>query len=95
MHRAPLLRNVMLSPPEGEERQQRDRRELLVDWSHLVGQQGTTTTPLTPSGKARFGDEVVDVITDGIAVPRGAQVVVVDAVGNRVVVDVADTQIGT
>jgi membrane-bound ClpP family serine protease len=91
-HRAPLLRRVMLTPPEGAERDERMRRESLVDWRHLIGQRGLTTTPLTPSGKARFGDELVDVITDGVAVKRGEEIVVVDVVGNRVVVDVADEQ---
>jgi len=43
-----------------------------------------------PSGKARFGNELVDVITDGVAVPHGAEIIVTDVVGNRVVVDVAD-----
>ena len=90
LHRAPIIRNVMLTPPAGEERDERDRRESLVDWRHLMGQRGTTTTPLTPSGKARFGDELFDVITDGVAVSHGAEIIVTDVVGNRVVVDVAD-----
>jgi membrane-bound ClpP family serine protease len=80
----------MLAPPEGEERQERERRESLVDFQHLVGQRGIATTRLTPSGKARFGDESVDVITDGVAVAQGTPVVVTEVSGNRVVVDVLD-----
>lgn len=91
LHRAPVLRRVMLTPPAGEELTELSRRESLVDWRHLIGQQGTTTTPLTPSGKARFGDELVDVITEGVAVSRGAPIVVVDVIGNRVIVETVDT----
>ena len=84
--RAPLLRRMMLSPPVGEELDELGRRESLVDWGHLMGQQGTTTTPLTPSGKARFGDELVNVITEGVAVSCHSAVEVVDVTGNRVLV---------
>ena len=63
IHRAPLLRRVVLAPPEGEELEDLGRRESLVDWEHLLGQHGVTTTQLTPSGKARFGDDLIAKIT--------------------------------
>ena len=39
-----------------------------------------------PSGKAHFGDEVVDVITDGEAIENGVEVAVKEVHGNRVIV---------
>ena len=62
------------------------QRESLVDWAHLSGQQGVTTTRLNPAGKARFGDEVVDVISDGILVPAESPVHVIEVSGNHVLV---------
>lgn len=62
------------------------RHEALVDYDDLLGSHGTTTTQLTPSGKARFADRMVDVIADCEAVERGRQVEVVEVRGNRVFV---------
>jgi membrane-bound ClpP family serine protease len=83
---APVLNRVFLHPPSGEERQNLASRESLVDFAHLVGRSGITATPLMPSGKARFGDELLDVIADGEAIDRGQAVIVVDVRGNRVLV---------
>jgi hypothetical protein len=83
---APVFNRVFLQPPSGEERLNLASRESLVDFAHLVGRSGTTTTPLMPSGKARFGDELLDVIADGEAIDRGEAVVVVEVRGNRVLV---------
>ena len=51
-----------------------------------VGKRGTVVTRLTPAGKAQFGDQLVDVITDGELVPAGAEVRVVEVSGNHVLV---------
>ena len=83
---APVFNRVFLQPPSGEERLHLASRESLVDFAHLVGRSGTTTTPLMPSGKARIGDELLDVIADGEAIDRGEAVVVVEVRGNRVLV---------
>jgi membrane-bound ClpP family serine protease len=84
--RSPLLGRMMLEPPAGEEAQNIRRREALVDRHELVGKQGTTTTQLTPGGKARFGDLLIDVMADGEVIAPGATIEVVDVHGNRVVV---------
>jgi membrane-bound ClpP family serine protease len=86
----PGLNRMLLEPPSGLEREHIAAREALVDFSDLVGQVGTTTTLLVPSGKARFGDVLVDVTADGEMIDRGTQVVVVEARGNRVVVHRAE-----
>jgi membrane-bound serine protease (ClpP class) len=50
------------------------------------GMQGTTVTVLRPSGKARFADHVVDVVTEGDFIPPQTPVTVIQADGMRVVV---------
>jgi len=84
--RSPIFSTLMLQPPEGEEAVSLSQREALVHFENFVGTRGTTTTQLTPSGKARFGDSLIDVITDGDVVPRGTEVEVVEVHGNRVIV---------
>ena len=83
---APVLQHVFLTPPEGEEAEIISRREMLVDLDNLVGAIGTATTPLGPSGKARFGNHLVDVISSGEFIARDSQVTVTEVHGNRVVV---------
>jgi membrane-bound serine protease (ClpP class) len=84
--RAPILGNIILHPPENEELQNIQNRELLVDLRNLLGARGVTSTPLMPAGKARFGDAVIDVIADGDMIEPGKAVEVVEVRGNRVVV---------
>jgi membrane-bound serine protease (ClpP class) len=84
--RAPILSQMLLEPPAGEEAEEISRRESLVDLEGFVGTRGTATTQLTPGGKARFGDMLVNVITDGEVVERGTPIEVVEVQGNRVIV---------
>lgn len=51
-----------------------------------AGDAGTAVTPLRPSGKAAFGDELVDVVTEGGYIEPGTAVVVARVQGARVVV---------
>jgi membrane-bound serine protease (ClpP class) len=85
----PVLNRVLLAPPSGDELAALSQREALIELGHLVGQQGVATTPLMLSGKARFGDQLVDVIADGDAIGRGTSVTVVEVSGSRVVVRAA------
>ena len=82
----PGLRHVVLLPPEGEEAIDLSRRESVVDLASLLGKRGTTTTPLTPGGKARFDNLLIDVLTEGEAVARGKHIEVVEVHGSRVIV---------
>lgn len=50
------------------------------------GMQGTAVTVLRPSGKARFADRVVDVVTDGEFIAPQTRVTVIETDGMRVVV---------
>ncbi|GAC1467267.1 MAG: hypothetical protein NVSMB9_08700 [Isosphaeraceae bacterium] len=54
--------------------------------AYLVGETGRTTTVLRPSGKARFGDALIDVTADGFFMEPDSLVEVVDVQGSRVIV---------
>ena len=86
----PFFRRIMLDPPGADDSvspTQRDKRESLVDRSHMLGKTGQTITPLVPAGKAQIGNELIDVITDGRLVERDQPIKVVEVVGNRVIVE--------
>ena len=63
-----------------------DMREHIAHFDHLSGKTGVTTSPLRPAGKARFGDQLVAVVSDGRSVDSGDAVRVVSVLGNRIVV---------
>jgi membrane-bound serine protease (ClpP class) len=75
-----------LPPPDEQDMSQLRYRESTAHQEHLVGKRGITTTQLTPSGKARFGDRVVNVISEGGVIPSGTDVYVESVVGNEVLV---------
>jgi membrane-bound serine protease (ClpP class) len=86
MPKSTFFGRMLLAPPVGEEAETIRRREALVDFHGLLGQRGTTTTRLNPAGKARFADQLVDVLADGEAIDRGTAIEVVDVRGSRVLV---------
>jgi membrane-bound serine protease (ClpP class) len=51
-----------------------------------VGDLGQSAGPLRPAGKARFGSELVDVVTQGEYLAKDARIEVIERRGNRVVV---------
>ncbi|HEX8203512.1 MAG TPA: NfeD family protein, partial [Isosphaeraceae bacterium] len=52
----------------------------------LIGETGRTTTVLRPTGKARFGELLVDVTADGFYIEPNSLVQVVEVQGPRVIV---------
>ena len=52
----------------------------------LLGQTGEVLTTLRPAGRAQFGEQAVDVVSEGGYIERGEQVEVLKVAGNRVVV---------
>jgi membrane-bound ClpP family serine protease len=52
----------------------------------LLGAIGESATPLRPAGKAKFGDDFLDVVAEGSYVDPGKMVKVVEIEGNRIVV---------
>lgn len=57
-----------------------------------VGDMGEVTSTLRPTGKAKFGDVVVDVVATAEFLDRGTKVEVAEIHGNRVVVRKAEEQ---
>jgi membrane-bound serine protease (ClpP class) len=53
-----------------------------------VGLVGVATSPLRPGGKARFGDQILDVISQGELVARGQQVRIIGHSGSEAIVEV-------
>jgi len=78
-----ILKHLALESPDDE---YIDRAERLTDYEHLLGESGVATTPLRPAGKAKFGNDVVQVVSDGTPMNVGDEVRVIDVMGNRVVV---------
>ena len=90
MHKVPLLKLMVLRPGDGLAYLHEPERTILGDTelnlSHLIGQIGTTTTPLRPTGKARFGDLIVDATAQTGSLENQQSVEVVATRGLRVIV---------
>ncbi|MFI4874390.1 MAG: nodulation protein NfeD, partial [Blastopirellula sp. JB062] len=82
----PFLRDTMLQPPDEDLAEELNRREMIVDLSHLVGESGVAQSQLVPGGKAKFGRELVNVTCETGFAPRGAELVAVSARGNYLIV---------
>lgn len=52
----------------------------------LLGAIGTCNTALRPAGVVRFGEQFVDVVSEGDYIPPGARVQVIEVEGTRIVV---------
>jgi membrane-bound serine protease (ClpP class) len=52
----------------------------------LLGCEGVTISQLRPAGKAKIGERLTDVVTEGDLIPKDARVKVVKVEGTRVVV---------
>jgi len=95
----PLFNAMILTPPGGEAAHPDEPRlrpdlagagslvnPLLERDQSLIGRQGTAMTVLRPAGKARIGDEFVDVVSEGPFISAGRPIEVLSVSGNRVVV---------
>jgi membrane-bound serine protease (ClpP class) len=51
-----------------------------------VGDRGIAESLLRPGGRVRFGDDYVDVVTEGSFVNKGSPVKIIEICGNRVIV---------
>ena len=91
----PLLKHLILSPPDPTTGLDVDAPRLRpdmigaslatgLDW--LLHQEGEAFTTLRPAGKARFGEQVFDVQSQGDFIDPGQKVVVTEVSGHRVVV---------
>lgn len=91
----PILGRIALRPPEPDDPHadgptDRSERHGPAAGGHFagvrVGDCGVADCPLVPAGKARFGDQWVDVMSEGVFVEKGRPVKVLKISGNRIVV---------
>src|SRR5207302_11183941 len=61
-------------------------REFATAFALTPGTRGTAITILRPSGKARFADQVVDVVTEGEFIAAQTPITVIQTDGMRVIV---------
>ena len=66
-------------------------REFATALDLSPGSQGTSLSILRPSGKARFVDQIIDVVTQGEFIPSNTAIIVVRKDGMRVVVRAAQS----
>jgi len=55
--------------------------------SGMAGREGIALTPLHPAGRAEFGERILDVLTEGDFIEKGARVRIREVRGNTVVVE--------
>jgi membrane-bound ClpP family serine protease len=84
----PYASRLVLIPPGEDPETLADPGPFAEAAADLLGAIGQAATDLRPAGKARFGEDYVDVVAEGSYVTAGTQVQVVDVTGNRVVVKV-------
>lgn len=89
----PYASRLILQPPaearegfDGEETPATAADGVHAELAALLGAIGVAATPLRPAGIARFGDDFVDVISEGSYVSAGTRIQVIEIEGNRVVV---------
>jgi membrane-bound serine protease (ClpP class) len=84
----PYASRLVLTPPsEGENGVDRDAfGGRHAEAAALLGAIGVAATTLRPAGKARFGEDYLDVIAEGDYVNPGSRVQVIEIEGNRIVV---------
>lgn len=96
-HRVPMMNRLMLVPPaanaqEESEPSRSPQVAAIQIRDELLGQRGVAKSTLRPSGKAKFGDRVIEVVADGDVIPPGRTIEVVEVIGNRIMVVEAEDQ---
>jgi membrane-bound serine protease (ClpP class) len=81
-------KEIALLPAGTSDLAELERKESIVDWDHLLNQEGLTVTRLLPSGKARFGNQLISVMSDGEVIDAQQRVRVISVRGNTVMVAV-------
>ncbi len=91
----PILKHLILTPPNLSGATDVDAPRLRPDMlggavaaglECLLHQEGEALTTLRPAGKARFGEQMIDVQSQGDFIDPGEKIVVTEVVGNKIVV---------
>jgi membrane-bound serine protease (ClpP class) len=97
MESIPVLKRLMLKPPSESEvaaPSKDEKGNSTPSPAYQVGDWGEAVTVLRPAGKARFGDEMLDVVADGGFVNAGASVQIIALHGSRIVVQIVAKEVG-
>jgi len=57
-----------------------------ASWEKFRGKEGKSLTILRPAGRAIFGEEILDVVTEGGFINRDSRIKVIKVEGNRIIV---------
>jgi membrane-bound serine protease (ClpP class) len=91
----PILKHLILTPPDLSGAADVDAPRLRPDvlggvaaagFESLLHQEGEAFTTLRPAGKARFGEQLIDVQSQGDFIDPGEKIVVIEVTGNKIVV---------
>lgn len=82
----PYMNRLILKPPTETGEEAATPAPLSETRADLLGAIGEAATVLRPAGKARFGDEFLDVSSQGEYVNPGSRVQIIEIEGNRIVV---------
>lgn len=82
----PMTSKLFLKPPDHDDRPLFAEDELHQGLAGLLGSIGVAETSLHPSGKAKFGDHWLDVVSDGGFIVQGAKIKVCQIEGGKIVV---------
>ena len=88
----PGFESMVLGPPgqtESEPQLRLQTSEMnsnLAGARHEIGQRGLSMTILRPAGKARFENELIDVVSEGPFIPAETELQIVSVTGKRIVV---------
>lgn len=84
----PIFRRMILAPQDATLASGLEKPDLDPNgpMTYLLGERGRTTTVCRPSGKARIGDQLVDVVADGFFIEANAPVEVTEVRGSYVLV---------
>ncbi len=58
----------------------------VMSFEKFLGERGVSQTMLRPAGKAEFGEELLDVVTEGEIIEKGTKIRIIHVEGNRIVV---------
>ena len=82
----PMTSKLFLKPPDNDDQPLFAEDELHQGLAGLLGSIGVAETTLHPSGKAKFGDHWLDVVSDGGFIVQGAKIKVCQIEGGKIVV---------
>jgi membrane-bound serine protease (ClpP class) len=83
----PGFNRLVLAPPTAPAE---EAKLVQADLPVHVGQIGRAESPLVPAGRARFGDQYVDVLSESGLIDKGAAIRVLEAEPGRIVVTIAE-----